>query len=420
MEDLPLELLLRVLGALPPSDLVVCRSVCARWRAAVAALAERDRKSYYRCGWADVEEIDQVGQFFETGDWPPHACTCGVVLPPDMAYVGGGERFLDETPQKMEKVKRMTTGTYAVRHRIRLPPARWEVLARERDLAMDLTDIAMELSRGYHVFCYAEEAAQFTLAWLPSWVYLPDELVRPTTAPALAALVRYVFKASKDNDRVAHLAAHPAEARALYAEADRAWAAERERAAQELESTETLHPSEVEAAWRGAWENEEDLGEPDMEGLEGTHTQFASWIDYQPPESVVPAVYEQREARFCAIAADPSGWARWQWDARVLAAVGQTCIRLGGLWRDALVAHMMGMHLQYFDDDESFDDEQARAILNDAVAAVDTVKADFEDMCSLASVVCFDGHPDRTCRWWVGGISPSGHLVGAYTAYDAK
>ena len=83
---------------------------------------------------------------------------------------------------------------------------------------------------------------------------------------------------------------------------------------------------------------------------------------------------------------------------------------------------MMEMRIRFFDDAESFVDADAHSILNEAVDVVDSVQADIADCCSLASAVFFNGNAREgsSCNWWVGGLSPSGHLVGAVTAFDSK
>ena len=81
--DLPLEVLARVLGALPVADLVRVRAVCTRVAAAVKLLRDADRVHVFRCGADDVRSVPQLRftcapDCGEADSSPtPMLCTCG-------------------------------------------------------------------------------------------------------------------------------------------------------------------------------------------------------------------------------------------------------------------------------------------------------------------------------------------------------
>ena len=101
----------------------------------------------------------------------------------------------------------------------------------------------------------------------------------------------------------------------------------------------------------------------------------------------------------------PTGWERWQWEARKSAAVWRLARAHGWLpdLRRAFEVErpeVLGQPWSEVTDEQLYDVMERRA------ATVDAVRAAFEARCA-PSVVVRVGSTS-----WVGGLSPRGHLVG--------
>ena len=501
METLPAELLERVLSALAPADLVVVRGVSRRWRAAVAALAERDRALCFHCGGPDVEAVQQPAfEISEFGERTALACTCGV-LASERALVLGDKalpvlfQYQEGKRRRIAEAKARQKGAYRKRHSSngddnhhRWPPARWEVLARERALALQVTQLGVRLAQDVQCLDFAVESRSYSCTYLPSWVYLPESMLRPRSAPALCALVRAVFAdgAEAGDTTIARLAATPEAARAFYTEAEAAWKAEALERAQDTIGSSEEDPAfqERRAAFFAAYANGPARsphstypGERAIDDADGAIEQAfvleerrrflrpnADWHDAWTVDSLVtegdfeddyfhgvvdelrkdnqgrPAPFNWATSQQIEVS-DPSGWSTWQWHARTLAAAIRRCVLKG--WRRKVIVHVNDslLRVRPADDDNEEDEEeeeeeeeegdeeeeeggeetQGRARWKDAqlikvgeraVATVDAVKEAIAALVRLPVVVDIgkDEHD-----YWVGGLSPAGHLVGTMT-----
>ena len=234
VEALPLELLERVLGWLPVADLIALRAVNRRWRAAVAALAARDRPFAFTCGVGDLlrtapwlqeerasaatptaeEEDTERSVTALLQDFLEHAsregrlpCTCG-------------------TPRVLDYHSASASAVVARRpHAITQLPARWQVLVPERRLALEVSALAMTLLRHCSILehAYYRCGGGCTNEWLPAWFYLPTDVPRPTSSVALRRLARALTSAAVQEDAPSLLQAlaDPDVARRFYADAER-------------------------------------------------------------------------------------------------------------------------------------------------------------------------------------------------------
>lgn len=119
-------------------------------------------------------------------------------------------------------------------------------------------------------------------------------------------------------------------------------------------------------------------------------------------------------------ASDPSGWPLWQYRARAMAGAVRRCLRKG--WRSVVVEHFKeatsnGRVSPSIDWDQATDADLLETAAR-MVATVDAVKAAFAERCSLSVIV----HPQGATKYayWVGGLSPAGHLVGAATHFSTS
>ena len=214
--QLPAELLERVLALLPPQDLVRVRAVCTAWRAVVAALAQRDRAVAFRCGWVDLFHADVPLECLTLlDDVPVLACTCGGLVDATYRYVVA--EHVEDTSRDDTAFQEYTASWYRYRHQEPVPPARWVVLARERALAMKMVRLGKQLTTHVHWDLLTNN---FYGVYSPYWAYLPDGMPRPTTVPALVALVTHILQ--EGTTSLASWTASPATARSFYARADAA------------------------------------------------------------------------------------------------------------------------------------------------------------------------------------------------------
>ena len=120
------------------------------------------------------------------------------------------------------------------------------------------------------------------------------------------------------------------------------------------------------------------------------------------------------------VANDPSGWATWQWEARVTAAAIRQCLRTG---MRATVLEHFNTRKMLIEPDASFagcSDAELQAVGDRAVATVDDVATAFAARCRLPVVVKLRSEIDSIYMYWVGGLSPAGHMVGTVTAFFSK
>ena len=248
-EGTPSEILAFTFALLAPADLVQCRRVCHWWREVVAAMEARDRAFRFACGANDVRAVARLpfrqtsisDIFRELSEMPSLACTCGVlvrgkllkhVIGPSGNAAWDWEKRTDQTPQNGGDIARVdvpslpwtSLAPYKERHPTRLPPARWEVAALEKARALELVRIAEQLSRHFHVLHHDfEEGLGYAMLWLPAWIHLPMDVVRPASAPQLRKLVTELLSTTQQG-RVELLQrmANEMEARVFYGAADRA------------------------------------------------------------------------------------------------------------------------------------------------------------------------------------------------------
>ena len=221
---LPAELLERVLRSLSPADLVHGRRVCRRWRAVVGAMEARDAKFKFACGPPDVQSVPQPFKLFYWNCWlgllPRLPCTCGAfVVDDDLAALVELFDIPDEETRAAKRNRQPAPAVYAARHCSHLPPARWEVLRVERNRALELTRHALLLSKVFLDLNYEHRSGGTSRTWMPCWVYLPDNLPRPQTVPALRGLVRALLETDDDTE-VEQLLAQPSKVPSVYATAE--------------------------------------------------------------------------------------------------------------------------------------------------------------------------------------------------------
>ena len=355
--QLPTELQERILGFLAPVDLVACRQTCRHWRALVRAMEERDAGYYFQCGAADVCALPQAAHAFSLVDGYDNtrlegtACTCGAHIEDrdcarffgagsedeeeeedseegDSEESGGDDRDAesedvdvgDEEDEPAEgraahQTRRRTSAPFARRHVDHLPLARWQVLRAERDLALDLTAQARRLSRVFLNVAYDYGHGQgVSMSWVPCWFYLPDSVIRPTSAPALRALVEGLVGVDRE-DYVALLErlSRPGEARQFYGEAEASFAASQRSAcesavsesvrARHLAAYEAHHRMEMDFIGR-VWElypNDRDAREREHAAKRaGTSIAFAEFSAAYPNWTQIQEAYNVFAAEHAA------------------------------------------------------------------------------------------------------------------------
>ena len=198
---LPPELLVAILWQLTElADVVVCRHVCRRWRAAVAEVAARDRLFAYCCGTRDWLAVQGPPAFPSMSSFVArltnfnqrrHAivdvcCTCGRLLPNDLASILLRSACADPDPDPA--VTRVQP-PYRGRHGgVPAPPAPWHRLRPSRTLALELAracskiDVRAAMDRVFYEL--------LATAWLPLFLWIAAAVVRPSDATALLALTR--------------------------------------------------------------------------------------------------------------------------------------------------------------------------------------------------------------------------------------
>ena len=229
--DLPLEVLARVLGALPVADLVRVRAVCTRVAAAVKLLRDADRVHVFRCGADDVRSVPQLRftcapDCGEADSSPtPMLCTCGApVWTPEKvrclvqmqtpsagtgpatgtgstapangtgsAAPAAGTGSAAPAAGTGSPEPAAGTGSYAARHDQPYPPARWKLLAPLRaaalEVARECAKVDLRLLLPYGMDRNNGGPDEF-VGWVPFVWYLPDTAWRPTTPGGLCNLVQ--------------------------------------------------------------------------------------------------------------------------------------------------------------------------------------------------------------------------------------
>jgi len=266
--DFPTELLSRILADLAPRDLVACRQVCRRWRDVVKAMEARDAAFAFHCGLFDMvaalracsvwEKYPELyGLELDDTEFP---CTCGAETR-ELVHVQELDpyAFLAERPAPFESVLKaggvwadangdapdeaslppsVSAGRppYGRTHYLPWPPARWEVLAAERALALRLTKMASRLARHVDATNLTTRHYQkgFSGLWLPAWIHLPCDAHRPKTEVGLQAMVRDLFNHGSRQQVHAKLC-RADEARAMYADVVERWGHLRARATSSLD-----------------------------------------------------------------------------------------------------------------------------------------------------------------------------------------
>ena len=449
METLPLELLERVLLHLPLRMLIPCRRVCVRWRDAVQNLKVRDAAHAFHCG-ADVERVCRATWFAHEVLWggaTSHVpCTCGrpfdlwrTFLPAtnrdeheqdeleqdeheqdeheqdeheqdeleqDEHHDGSfhGRTFQDNTAFDLATAATCLSGRYAMRHAEPLPPARWEVLARERALARTMAQLGARL---WEDALSLDDVLEGPGDWMPAWVFLPDEVRRPTTEAELKLLVLDLICHGAEEEAAAlfERLSDDHTAREYYARAEGEWQETRQHYLDLLASYNYLLPENddekfVEEAWRDLWRLQ-DVPQGVLDRAREPEVPSLSNL-FSPLEHALPLF---REAPWQIGKTDVSRWGRLQWLVRKAAAAVQLGLRKN--WRTTVDAALSGGRPW-----GAMTDDEIQAALERAVAAVDDAKGAFAALCTLPVVVRFGYN-----LYWMGGLSPAGHLVGTLTAY---
>ena len=314
---MPEEVLARILHHLAVADLIACRKVCRRWRASVAAMEARDAPFVFRCGLRDIlrqwyqnlayngtEDLELLLEFNRV----QMQCTCGVALDTKRAWTALAEDYewdgsadedgfsddddwdddevedVEETlttstdivrransgdhqdnsagaaarsdPPARRRLRRFPRHWYKAQHTRPLPLARWQVMAAERDLTLQLLDEVRGIEEHSFVFHLNDEDLTFgcrgqVLPWL---VYVPLGVVLPTTAAEMKNFVSD-FVDPPSRWRVSR---PPAAATASARRAEAAEAVNR-RAAQALESAEEARFD------RWAYERRREFGLTDID-----------------------------------------------------------------------------------------------------------------------------------------------------------
>ena len=410
MAQLPMEVLVAVLCQLwALEDLIVCRRVCRRWRAAVVILATRDRRFAYHCGvrdWCSLHNlpgipepalpITEMAMFF----LPRPAivdmwCTCGRLLPSDVAAV-----MFDSVADVQ-----LAYPPYADRHGDqRRPLARWAQLRPSRDLALALAQACARIDPRV-----LEGNFNFQQApWLPLFLWLPEAVVRPRNTTELLALVRTLVDDVQDNDLA--LAAlwtrlsDPANARAWYSQ-----------------YSTTAAPSQHSPTWEATWlQARPPATMSPSERARALQVRLDG--DYYDPtyqEAFVHRYpdYAVRDTRHLQLQDDCGGWQKRRWLARLTALRWADAVECGccpfsrrrALGTDLNTATANDIALNLFD----------------KVHVVDAVASLFDERCVLSCTYApeSDGdYKENTHNFYGGlpatyfiGLDARGHLVGAVT-----
>ena len=414
-----MELLLRVLGPLAPRDLIAARAVCRGWHAAVETLEARDRSFRFACGITDIRHLVDtrapstiLGEFIGGSEsWSAFPCTCGALSDALDTTV-----FEDTTPtDKGVTRKNGAFACYGHAHSSSLPPGTWEALARERKLAAHMLALGARVWAEVHYLQFDHShGGGIGRYWVPCWFWLPFGAVRPDSPHEVArlvkALIKYAMYGGEDSevaDPLPRLADRDS-ARAFYAEHDS--------------------------------DDDDDSGDPDSDSdeLSAVDRWMATWRDAAKTAPVPDWVNDSYKAH--SLRPRLRGWRRWQLDAHLAAA----------RWRRHVSRRRASSSHEDEDEDEDEDDDEADedegeeeeeeedddddnytsrladvdvggvewnslsreasiAAMDRMVDALDRIKADVSALVRHSTVV------DEMDFSWMGGISPSGHLIGAMT-----
>ena len=161
-------------------------------------------RAEYGSDWSDVEEDTESDDEAEDGEAEDGEAEDGEVEDEDGADESAAEhaqhpgesarqsRESHAATAAVPKPKRTPPpGWYKAEHGERFPPGRWQVLAAERALTLELTEVARELVQHSSVFKLSNY--QFHAQWLPWFVYLPVGTVLPRTLDEMQHFLHLLF-----------------------------------------------------------------------------------------------------------------------------------------------------------------------------------------------------------------------------------
>ena len=429
--SLPEELLGDILGRLPLVELIRARQVCQRFRATVARLEAEDARHYFTCGASDAHSIHQLPHTVPlarcawANDSSGTPCTCGAILwtSDDITKLmrgdgeggGGGDEDEEEEAQAQAEGRRER---YADRHESPHPPVQWAHLAPARALALEIAQQCARVDtrtvnpHGFMVD-HNDQEVMPVCGWVPTVVYLPDDVIRPARPADMVRLAAGLFSQFyTDYYSVARLLARlasPKEANAFY----------RGNAGPRMFKDEPVYfPADgtFPDDWRKAWKTGrryDDHDDRDVRDEETDDDDDADEYEESLYEELIDAIpslggsfHEAANAR------DSGGWADWEFRVR----------RLAASWRLAVAQRDTRRFRRFCLGGTSntppfniMDNAQVTAYLDNMVATVDATRAFLHSRCDLP-VVFTDDSDIAGPRVWVGGMSPDGLLVGAMTA----
>ena len=397
--QLPPELLDNVLGFLSPLELVVLARVCRAWRDSVQRLRTMDAAYTYRCGPADLALFVDKPSGEDTNPRflaqclrdSRGLCTCGAIspCPPPGTF--------DDC------VQRPADWPYRARHFMPYPPARWQTLRPERDLALDLARTAA----AFDFRLLDMQIGKPPCSWVPLFIHLPDGALRPTTGRGLRNLVNVLLESD-------------------FGCADYACPGRyRDRFIRGLANPEIAH--NVMHFYQHAGEDgdeeedDDDNGDGDSNSGAGAGNsggnsavvwtldalRSAPWLTAWTsvgkdnlPSFYSDAVLDRLQLK------DSDGWMNLR--ARPRAHTAQWAHARATHDRTAFLNGVASWHGPAASDDDVF------AHLADNVARADALFEQFQQRCTL-SVVNTRGTVLLPGLAWIMGLSPRGHIVGAAT-----
>ena len=460
LSTLPIELQTAILGWLSPEDLLFCARVCRTWRVIVGNYRRLDVAHWYKCATLDDSgnlSSSDLEDFTDLEQWESvMLCTCGSVILPNLYH-----------HTEMRDPERQT---YRDRHAERFPPARWAVLRPQRELACDLALSAAAWDQRL----LEPKFLTYRCKWMPVFVYLPQDVHRPTTSPGLRRLVQALMNPDDSHESFTDdagdvftdryrqtnivrdlfaLLSDSAAARLFYAssdaesESDEANAEDTSKVDQEDDEEDDNNES---APLLNAPVSDEmppptkrTKREPDGSG--GVSENPSTWLDAWRGEAVL---YARTRAQRAAIAAEAAAedWDREAFDAEFYRAfptyregapisdVGSTgwddlqwltrlqAARLAfAIHRNCRVAYLTSAiddfglagdqaNQPFVDFFMDKADQEVLEYFASQVAAIDGLRARFDEMFAVHTVVRVNHQRNEIL---LAGLSAEGHLVGA-------